>query len=126
MVHVADAQVLSVETALSIRPHWEQQTCRFIEKAASAGAQVLSVDTALSIQSHPNKELAGRLHAERPEVRTRNQGPKGVSRSGCCVTGSSALASRPDRTAAFGGCTATFHCSVCIFGSCFELIIQGR
>lgn len=32
-------------------------------------AQVLSVDTALSIQSHPDKELAARLHAERPEVR---------------------------------------------------------
>jgi hypothetical protein len=31
--------------------------------------QVLSVDTALSIQSHPDKQLAGRLHAERPEVR---------------------------------------------------------
>jgi len=26
------------------------------------------VDTALSIQSHPDKELAGRLHAERPQV----------------------------------------------------------
>lgn len=31
--------------------------------------QVLSVETALSIQSHPDKELAQRLHAERPEVR---------------------------------------------------------
>lgn len=30
--------------------------------------KVLSVDTALSIQSHPDKQLAGRLHAERPEV----------------------------------------------------------
>lgn len=26
------------------------------------------MDTALSIQSHPDKELAGRLHAERPQV----------------------------------------------------------
>lgn len=31
--------------------------------------QVLSVETALSIQAHPDKELAQRLHAERPEVR---------------------------------------------------------
>lgn len=30
--------------------------------------KVLSVDTALSIQSHPDKELAARLHVERPEV----------------------------------------------------------
>ena len=30
--------------------------------------QVLSVATALSIQSHPDKSLAERLHAERPEV----------------------------------------------------------
>jgi mannose-6-phosphate isomerase class I len=36
-------------------------------------AQVLSVDTALSIQSHPDKELAARLHAERPEVRAVQQ-----------------------------------------------------
>ena len=35
---------------------------------AARWAQVLSVDTALSIQSHPDKELAGRLHAERPKV----------------------------------------------------------
>jgi hypothetical protein len=31
--------------------------------------QVLSVQTALSIQSHPDKSLAERLHAERPDVR---------------------------------------------------------
>lgn len=30
--------------------------------------KVLSVGTALSIQSHPDKELAERLHAEKPEV----------------------------------------------------------
>ncbi len=30
--------------------------------------KVLSVGTALSIQSHPDKALAERLHAERPEV----------------------------------------------------------
>jgi len=30
--------------------------------------KVLSVDTALSIQSHPDKQLAARLHAERPDV----------------------------------------------------------
>ena len=30
--------------------------------------QVLSVETALSIQSHPDKALAARLHAERPQV----------------------------------------------------------
>ena len=32
-------------------------------------SQVLSVQTALSIQSHPDKELAARLHKERPNVR---------------------------------------------------------
>lgn len=31
--------------------------------------QVLSVETALSIQSHPDKALAEKLHAERPDVR---------------------------------------------------------
>ena len=31
--------------------------------------KVLSVQTALSIQSHPDKKLAERLHAEKPEVR---------------------------------------------------------
>lgn len=31
-------------------------------------AQVLSVETALSIQSHPDKALAKKLHAERPDV----------------------------------------------------------
>lgn len=30
--------------------------------------KVLSVGTALSIQSHPDKEMAERLHAARPEV----------------------------------------------------------
>ena len=30
--------------------------------------KVLSVQTALSIQSHPDKKLAERLHAEKPEV----------------------------------------------------------
>jgi mannose-6-phosphate isomerase len=30
--------------------------------------KVLSIGTALSIQSHPDKELAGRLFAERPDV----------------------------------------------------------
>lgn len=30
--------------------------------------KVLSVDTALSIQAHPDKKLAARLHAERPDV----------------------------------------------------------
>ena len=33
-----------------------------------SGGQVLSVETALSIQSHPDKALAQRLHAERPQV----------------------------------------------------------
>ena len=36
--------------------------------ALSCGLQVLSVNTALSIQSHPDKELARKLHAERPKV----------------------------------------------------------
>jgi hypothetical protein len=31
--------------------------------------QVLSVETALSIQSHPDKALALKLHASRPDVR---------------------------------------------------------
>lgn len=30
--------------------------------------KVLSVNTALSIQSHPNKELAEKLHREKPKV----------------------------------------------------------
>ncbi len=34
-------------------------------------AQVLSVETALSIQSHPDKALAERLHAERPQASAR-------------------------------------------------------
>lgn len=37
--------------------------------AAPRGAQVLSVQTALSIQSHPDKKLAEKLHAARPQVR---------------------------------------------------------
>lgn len=36
--------------------------------ALTGAVQVLSVDTALSIQSHPDKQLAARLHAERPDV----------------------------------------------------------
>lgn len=39
--------------------------------------KVLSVGTALSIQSHPDKALAERLHAARPEV--------GGARHGTCV-----------------------------------------
>lgn len=35
--------------------------------------QVLSVETALSIQSHPDKALAQRLHAERPQVLPQTQ-----------------------------------------------------
>jgi mannose-6-phosphate isomerase len=31
-------------------------------------AQILSVQTALSIQAHPDKALAEKLHAERPNV----------------------------------------------------------
>lgn len=34
-----------------------------------ARLQVLSVETALSIQSHPDKALALKLHASRPDVR---------------------------------------------------------
>ena len=30
--------------------------------------KVLSVETALSIQAHPDRQLAQKLHAERPEV----------------------------------------------------------
>ena len=36
--------------------------------------KVLSVGTALSIQSHPDKELAERLHAEKPEVGAESAG----------------------------------------------------
>lgn len=50
--------------------HW-----RFVNELSDAShhtdrgtVQVLSVDTALSIQSHPDKQLAARLHAERPDV----------------------------------------------------------
>ena len=39
------------------------------DSAGSGCLQVLSVQTALSIQSHPDKELAARLHKERPNVR---------------------------------------------------------
>lgn len=41
------------------------------ESTAAASLQVLSVGTALSIQSHPDKALAQRLHAERPQARAR-------------------------------------------------------
>ena len=34
---------------------------------------MLSVETALSIQSHPDKALAQRLHAERPQVPPQTQ-----------------------------------------------------
>ena len=37
--------------------------------------QVLSVETALSIQSHPDKALAQRLHAERPQARVPPHSP---------------------------------------------------
>ena len=37
--------------------------------------QVLSVETALSIQSHPDKALAQRLHAERPQARAPPHSP---------------------------------------------------
>lgn len=51
--------------------------------------QVLSVETALSIQSHPDKELAQRLHAERPEVQLLNYTPRqsgSIIRSkSCCL-----------------------------------------
>lgn len=52
-------------------------TCPFYSRSAPTHAmttpvyttrQVLSVETALSIQSHPDKRLAERLHAQRPEV----------------------------------------------------------
>ena len=42
---------------------------RFGARALPFLFKVLSVRTALSIQSHPDKKLAERLHAEKPEVR---------------------------------------------------------
>ncbi len=47
---------------------WQSCIRVLISGCVSAAGQVLSVDTALSIQSHPDKELAARLHAERPEA----------------------------------------------------------
>jgi len=41
----------------------------------SFSMQVLSVNTALSIQSHPDKALAERLHAERPQASMHNLNP---------------------------------------------------
>ena len=54
--------------------------------------KVLSVGTALSIQSHPDKALAERLHAERPEV-----GAEGTAWTGraACWLGGLALPSWP-------------------------------
>lgn len=39
-------------------------------EVALSVSQVLSVETALSIQSHPDKALAEKLHAKRPDVRS--------------------------------------------------------
>lgn len=46
--------------------------------------QVLSVETALSIQSHPDKELAEKLHAQRPEVQLTTQG-SALPQLGSCL-----------------------------------------
>ena len=76
--HSSPARLLSGETLAShLAAHNELIGERVAAKFANAGAgegnlpfllKVLAIAKALSIQTHPDKQMAERLHQERPDI----------------------------------------------------------